>query len=59
MEDYEIRVNGNVVAICIKDVVRLFTDALINVIGDEFELTVRKRVADNVQASVNTSSTEQ
>ncbi|MBO7079588.1 MAG: hypothetical protein J6W64_07255 [Bacilli bacterium] len=43
MEDYEIRVNGNVVAICIKDVVRLFTDALINVLGDEFEISVKKR----------------
>ena len=46
---FEIRLNGQLVATCIKDLVKPFVETLINLVGVEFEITTKEIVFNNAE----------
>ena len=49
---FEIRLNGQLVATCIKDIVKPFVETLINLVGVEFEITTKEIVFNNAEQPI-------
>ena len=51
---FEIRLNGQLVATCIKDLVKPFVETLINLVGVEFEITTREIILNATEPKSTT-----